>query len=376
MKGLLKISLFFALGTVLLTGCSSEPQEKNTIRFASLEKKALADFPDERIESRTFIKFDSTDPEFLFNDVDNVKIQNGRVYLLFWHRHNDTRLLVFDMQGKGVMALARTGLGPEEYYQISDFDVDQSGNIHIIDGNRDELIVYGPEGNFISRKKLPYEVDDIRCLPSGDYLFVLCNWNTGRCAGRKVILAAPDLSVKKEYFRYGENLDLNFILSSNVFTGTTAGFAAFNESLNDNIYIFDQTGSLTDSLRIDFGSRTIPEDEKSDVEKNILRNEAYTCLSGHNTIVNDYVAGNMYSGHAFSYLIDRTNDIIYSDFNKKYADAFSLILGAADDGRIISYIRPEMFGQEKPTHIPDDVIEHVEDDNFALCITKLRAPKI
>lgn len=376
MKGLLKSSLLFILGTALLAGCSSEPQERNTIRFASLEKKTLADFPDEIIESRSFIKFDSTDPEFLFNDVDNVKIQNGRIYLLFWHRHNDTRLLVFDMQGKGVMALARTGQGPEEYYQISDFDVDQNGNIHIIDGNRDELIVYGPEGNFIGRQKLPYEVDDIRCLPSGDYLFVLCNWNTGQCAGRKVILAAPDLSVKKEYFRYGENLDFNFILSSNVFTGTSAGFAAFNESLNDNIYVFNSVGDLTDSLRIDFTGRIIPEDEKSDVEKNILRNETYTCLSGHNTLIDDYVVGNMYSGRAFSYLIDPENSTIYSDFGKKRADAFSLIIGATGDGRIISYLRPEMFGQDKATHIPEDVVEYVENDNFALCITKLRSPKI
>ncbi len=62
MKGLLKISLFFTLEIVLLAGCSPEPQERNTIRFASLEKKALGDFPDERIESRTFIKFDSTYP--------------------------------------------------------------------------------------------------------------------------------------------------------------------------------------------------------------------------------------------------------------------------------------------------------------------------
>ena len=189
-------------------------------------------------------------------------------------------------------------------------------------------------------------------------------------------MAAPDLSVKKEYFRYGENLDFNFILSSNVFTGTTAGFAAFNESLNDNIYIFNSVGDLTDSLRIDFAGRTIPEDEKSDVEKNILRNETYTCLSGHNTLINGYVVGNMYSGRAFSYLIDPENSTIYSDFGKKRADAFSLIIGATSDGRIISYLRPEMFGQDKPTHIPEDVVEYVENDNFALCITKLRPPKI
>ena len=372
MKKNFKIFVFSLSGLLLMTACSSTQPEKSVIPFASLERKSLADFPAGKIESRTFVKFDSSDPEFLFNAVDNVKIQNGRIYLLFWHRHNDTRLLVFDMQGKGVMALNRTGQGPEEYYQISDFDVDKNGNIHIIDGNRDELLVYGLDGNFISRQKLPYEVDDIRCLSSGDYLFVLCNWNTGQCAGRKVILAAADLSVKKEYFWYGENLDLNFILSSNVFTGTTAGAAAFNESLNDNIYIFNSEGNLTDSLRIDFAGRAIPEDEKSNVEKNILRNETYTCLSGHNTLVNDYVAGNMYCGRAFSYLIDRTNNTIYSDFGQKYADALSLIIGATDDGSIISYLRPEMFGQDKPTHIPKDVAEYVEDDNFVLCITKLK----
>ena len=358
---------------VLAVGCGREnTAAAGIVPFPSLAVRPLAALPDENIARRTFIPLDASDPQYFFNRADNIKVRDGKIYLLFWNRHNDTRLLVFDMQGKGVLALDRRGEGPEEYAQISAFDVDRRGNIHIVDGNRDQLLVYGPHGDFIRRQDLPYEADDIRCLPTGDYLLALCNWNRKQAAGRKVVLAAPDLSVKKAYFRYADDLDANFILDSNGFTDCGDGMTAYNESMNGHIYLFGRQGELADSLYVDFGSRTIPEKEKSDIEKNIWKNSSYLCLSGSNAVLDGSVAGNMYSRRKFAYVIDRSGGIVYSDFGEKYSDALSIIVGVTDDGSIVSCIRPEMFQMGETSHIPDSVKEFVGDENFALCITKLK----
>src|SRR5699024_11784575 len=98
---------------------------------------------------RSFVLFDDADPDFLFATMNSVKLYGERIYVLTRPRINASRLLVFDQQGHGLLAIDRTGQGPEEYTQISRFDVDTAGNIHIIDGRLDELIVYGPDGTFV-----------------------------------------------------------------------------------------------------------------------------------------------------------------------------------------------------------------------------------
>lgn len=375
MKYILKVLAWTLAATLTATGCSSPADPSgSTISYRALQEKPLAEFPSENIAERSFVLFDDADPDFLFATMNSVKLYGERIYVLTRPRINASRLLVFDRQGHGLLAIDRTGQGPEEYTQISRFDVDTAGNIHIIDGRLDELIVYGPDGTFVRRQKLPYEVDDIRCLPGGDYLFVLCNWNTRQSPGRKAVVAAPDLTVKADYFQYGPDLDFNVILHSNTLSATPDEGAVLCESMNNCLYRFDAQGRLADSLRVDFGNRTIPEAEKSDVERNIWQNASYQCLSGLNTLIGDFVVGQMYSRRGFSYLIDRNAGIIYTDKGEKYDDALSFIVGFTPDGAILSVVSPEMHRLDTATNVPDEVKHHIAEDNFALCITQLKYP--
>lgn len=163
MKKLLSVILVSAV----LAGCS--PKAPLSIDGKGFRHQKLSELPDSLIKSRTFVKFDSTDPEFMFNSAEDVKIKNGLIYVKY--RYNrDSKVLVFDMDGMPAFKVDRKGEGPEEYTQVSAFDIDGKGRIHIIDGRTDELLVYGPGGGFIKRTKLPFrggrrEMPDRRRIP-------------------------------------------------------------------------------------------------------------------------------------------------------------------------------------------------------------------
>lgn len=315
---------------------------------------------------------DTSRAEFLFDRVSDVKFRADRIYLLLRRRHNDTRLLVFDRQGRGVHVLDRRGQGPGEYAQISAFDVDEKGNIHIVDGNRDRLLVYDAQGGFIRGENLPFEADDLRALPTGDYLFVLNTWNRKASARSKVVLTGADLAVKQAYFRYPEEVSMNMILSKNMFSDVPGGITVLNESMNDRMYLFDRQGTLVDSLCVDFGRFTIPEAEKADVERNVYRNPAYRCLTGASSVSGAFLSGNMYHGDYHSYVMDLDENILYSGEGAEEADALSAIVGFSPQGEIVSYIAPEMLADGRGSHIPQDVREYVGEENYVLCLTRLR----
>lgn len=373
MKNIFHAFFTVPLFVLVLVSCAPEEgAEDSMIDFSALTSRPLAELPDEKIASRVFIPMDTSRAEFLFDRVSDVKFRADRIYLLLWRRHNDTRLLVFDRKGRGVQVLDRRGQGPGEYAQISAFDVDEKGNIHIVDGQRDRLLVYDAQGRFVRGQDLPFEADDLRALPTGDYLFVLCNWNRGVSAGSKVALTGADLTVKRTYFRYPERVSADMILDSNGFSDAPGGMTALNESMNDRVYLFDRQGALADSLGVDFGRFAIPEAEKADVEKNVAGNPAYRCLSGPSSVSGSFLAGRMYRGRKCSYVIDRREKIVYSDRETDDPDALSVIVGFSPQGDIVSCIAPEMLAGGRGAHIPQEVRAYVGDENYALCLTRLR----
>lgn len=366
MKKLLSVILVSAV----LAGCS--PKAPLSIDGKGFRHQKLSELPDSLIKSRTFVKFDSTDPEFMFNSAEDVKIKNGLIYVKY--RYNrDSKVLVFDIDGMPAFKVDRKGEGPEEYTQVSAFDIDGKGRIHIIDGRTDELLVYGPGGGFIKRTKLPFEADDVKCLSEGGYLFALCTWNTRQCSGNKAAVTDSLLNVKASYLKYDQYHDDRAIVASNGFTQAGGGITAFNEHISNTVRMFDDTGRLVDSCSYDFGPYNVPDEDKKDVENNIYGNTSYRCLSGPGTVGKRFAFGSIYDGkRGFSFIADRDTGTIYTDQGAAEACLLSMITGGTAGGAVLSCLTPDMPGLDKVKNIPEDVLTHLENENFVLCITELK----
>lgn len=357
------------LVSAVLAGCS--PKAPLSIDGKGFRQQKLSELPDSLIKSRTFVKFDSTDPEFMFDSAEHVKIKNGLIYVKYGYSR-DSKVLVFGMDGMPAFKVDRKGEGPEEYTQISAFDVDVNGRIHIIDGRTDELLVYGPNGEFVKRTKLPFEADDVKCLPEGGYLFALCTWNTRECSGNKAAVTDSLLSVKAAYLKYDQYNDDRAIVASNGFTPAGGGLTAFNEHISNTVRMFDDTGRLVDSCSYDFGPYNVPDEDKKDVENNIWGNTSYRCLSGAGAVGARFAFGSIYDGkREFSFIADRNTGTAYTDQGASEACPLSLITGGTADGAILSCLTPDMPGLDKVKNIPKDVLTHLENENFVLCITEL-----
>lgn len=125
------------------------------------------------------------------------------------------KIVVFDDQGVGLLVLHKVGQGPEEYLQITDFDVDNNGQIYIVDGAGDKLIVYDQHGNFVSATKFPFEADIIHCLDNGNFLLGLSAWNKhAQTRGNRFAIVGKDMQIHSSSLAFDDYQDNMYWISS------------------------------------------------------------------------------------------------------------------------------------------------------------------
>ncbi|MDD4819535.1 MAG: 6-bladed beta-propeller [Flavobacteriales bacterium] len=366
MKKILLLAIF-----ATLMACSGTKKPSFSVQDVELkEQKTIAEIPNDMIKNRRYVLFSSQDPQYIFDNVDDMVIKGENIYILY-RKNRHFKLLKFDMNGRGVYCLDRQGEGPDEYNQISAFDVDENGDMHIVDGRQDELFVYDKDGALKKRVNLPYEVGVVHCLKNGDYLFGLSSWNTGEAKGARLVLSGSDLTVKKRVLEYDGFNDDRAIIGDDFFT-VYGNVVAFNTVISNTQYILDIDGYLTSELIYDFGAGNIPDEDKKEVEDRIWKNDEYRCPIMHTIASEDYIFGNVWrSKGMYSYLIDKKNGVIYSGESGE-SSVMSCIANGAENGEIVSVLSPQMYEKLKDGTLPDDVAEHLSDDNFAVCLTILK----
>lgn len=88
-----------------------------------------------------------TKTESLIGSVQKIIFRNDKFYLFDIYRSKNA-IHIFDLTGKHIRTLSRIGRGPGEYRDIMDFDVDDSGNIFLLNASGGNIIVYNEQLNF------------------------------------------------------------------------------------------------------------------------------------------------------------------------------------------------------------------------------------
>ena len=65
------------------------------------------------------------------------------------------------------------GQGPMEYINLADFDMDSEGNIYVIDGTLDKLLVFDNSLKVVSEFKLSFEADVLYAINRDSILYGL-----------------------------------------------------------------------------------------------------------------------------------------------------------------------------------------------------------
>lgn len=142
--------------TNLVTIKLDEPEEDKVLKLS------------EFIESIDFVPLDN-DPKATIGDITKLIIDDNKMFIL--DKDRAKCLKVFDMQGKLLYSVGRTGRGPQEYTQPSDFTV-YGNEVEIYDQFTGKLLTYSTaNGKFIRERRVPFIAHAVKRFNDSTYLF-------------------------------------------------------------------------------------------------------------------------------------------------------------------------------------------------------------
>ena len=102
-----------------------------------------------------------TNKHCLLSDIRETSVIDSCIFI----NSNQNNLFVFSLvSGKFIREIGRKGKGPGEFFGLRDFDIDEEGNIYILDFQK--ILKYSEEGEFLEKYSFKFNRDDvIYCNP-------------------------------------------------------------------------------------------------------------------------------------------------------------------------------------------------------------------
>ncbi|WP_083985044.1 6-bladed beta-propeller [Geofilum rubicundum] len=211
----------------------------------------------------------------IFSSIEAIKLETNKQCLISNHRKilfdnnqifisNETNnLFVFSDKGEFIREISKKGRGPEEFFELRDFQIDFEGNIHILDYLR--VLVYTNDGKLIETIKFEAPDNSVVLNPlafslsekKGEYYLwggsfgIESNVNNNHFALYRIDKSG---NFTERYFPVKHSIMGNgnrFRFFDN-FTNITPVFG------NDTIYSIDN-GELKSRYYVNFGDRSLKE---------------------------------------------------------------------------------------------------------------------
>jgi hypothetical protein len=297
------------LPCIILSSISACTQQPNTISQNDQKNLSWIEQEDSTaanyIDTVEYILLEAH-PDGLFREIDKLIVKNDKIFIFDFIGRN--QVLVFDRNGKFLYKTGNRGRGPKEYIQLRNFTVDDKF-IYLIDNIKHELLLHDIQnGNFITKKTLPFVVYDMAVFDNGNYIF---SWavvdgailSPGQQPYR-IYITDSDMNIKNSIFPTNEN-DCS-VLSRFSYLTHSKGYFVFNTLVSDSIAVFDR--KAPDSVKvyhIDFKNRKAPLEAKNDPE----RLSGFHYLSETPIMTPKYMIGQFnedkYGGQPFIYDLNR-----------------------------------------------------------------------
>ena len=303
-----KACIWVLLFCSALVGChgSSDNYPETIIPFGQYEKAEYYQFIDRHKDNLRLVVLNVSDDDFLISGIDKIVLSDSCIYVQDWVRR---KILVYDETGEPIRYLYKRGRGPGEYLQISDFDVDEDGNLWVLDGQKNVLITYNKYGDWLDTKELPWEVQAIKCRES-QILFGLAPWNMSTLRGSRLLVVDHNLSVQSSQLKFGQEFDRNYFLPASVFNVCNDKIL-LHQPIDDNVYVISGKNTVVAKYLFDFGDKTVPKEIRSDIERNRERLKNYSTLVNSIYIDAKIIAGSLLEECVKDFIVDREAGILY-----------------------------------------------------------------
>ena len=368
-----QINFLFLAFLLILFSCNPQKEttsfdeEKETVDISKMKRFDNVDeiIPDEFIKERKYIKLTSTDDDFLFKEINKVRVLNDQLFILDGRSKN---LLVFDMDGVSIAKIGAKGNGPNEYIDIADFDIDSQGNIYTIDGRQNKLFIYNPDYSLKNIQSLPFEADILNVTEDDKIMFGLSAWNKGENEGASIIITDEHLNTLEVLAYYDEYVDNAFWVSHYSFVKTEKHIV-YNKPINNDILLFSKNGVLEKVVAFDFGKKNVPLEERKDIERNLQNFNSYSLLKWITIVDDDFLIGTFWENRETkSFFIDRKKSEMFVSNSTTDRDIGNV--AGFDRKTLVKFINPGSERADENT-LPKDIVEHLNNGDFVLCIYEL-----
>lgn len=177
-KYCIRIGILFLAG-IIVFGCNEDRQnEKDSDIFQINIPLTSGDkplFADSLFCGKEIVPLETT-PECLISQIDKLEIADDKLYLL---DDEQDFIFIFSRQGKFINKIDDIGRGPEEYYELSDFHIDDSLIYVTVGSGRNKVICYDLNGVYQKSFATGYPAQ--RITTDSNYIYVYYNfWNRNR----------------------------------------------------------------------------------------------------------------------------------------------------------------------------------------------------
>jgi hypothetical protein len=370
-----------AVSLVLLVGCgrkSDGAEGVTTVDFHGYTEKPLSELGDRFYSGKRYVALHAADQSLMIGNVGKVVIHGDRIFVseMALGPSGDHKLVVHDADGRAIAKIGNKGRGPGEYLQITDFDVDSRGRVHLLDQTFGvkKIFIFDADYKFIEEKKdLPFQMNLMKCTPDGGYLFVLSTWDESEYAGKRFVKTDADLTVENTAGEYNmEQIDNNVVLGGyGSLVATSDGYYC-QRTPEEETYRLDDDGNIVGTWFMDLGSRAIPEENRGDLMP-LLESDKINSYSWFGPFVapwGEYIFGGMIDGgERKSFVYDTSAGINYTQSAKEASD-FGAFL-TISDGRLVTFF-PYFDGETFPSDLPPELRAGVTKGNPLLCLYELK----
>lgn len=306
----MKIHNYLYIIILTFIGISCHDKNKNTlnpaIKTISINNKLDFNF-NEKFKLAKYIPLE-TNTNCLITNIIKIIITN-KIYI----QDSNSKIFIFDLNGKFINKIDSKGNGPNEYTSLSDFIVKDS-LISIIDTNEKKLMTYDTNGEIVNEKKTPLEILYYHDTKEYDLLY------TGNIGSditfdkennnfHKLLFYKQD-TITNQYLPFNPNLNGYIYRTQSPFYEQNNKLY-FIEPINDTIYTIKENKLIPEYV-VDFGKykrpnnffqETLPENIYSEmVKKNYIK----SIVSFYN--FPDIIYFNAYIGKEHQHVVyDKTN---------------------------------------------------------------------
>lgn len=274
-----EIKVVLLIFSFIILSCKDSPRDKkdnvHIIKIAldfPIEQKSFMD----KVSDFRFIPLETT-LQSIINKVDKCVIKDERFYILDKKQQS---IFVFTNEGKFITRFNRLGKGPDEYIELTDFEIGDQGELLVFDAVNRKLLSYNREFDITGNTRVCYG-DKMLLLNDGT---VIIYADTPEKKEYAINVFDKNGSIKQTFLQTSDDEGIRPAYSREKNLDYQNGNISLVRSFDYNVYEI-KNNSLDIKYRFDFGKENMPEGllkgSYVEVFQNVLKDESVQMLDSY-----------------------------------------------------------------------------------------------